>query len=176
MPRGHVRLIDALLGPGLAFAAAAILLAGAGGLLTEIGPWYHGLRQSRIKPPDWAFGPVWTVILGLWAYAGTLAWNGAATPADHRTIVILFAVNFAFHLLWSPLFFKFKRPDWALAEMPFLWLSVLAMIVGLSAYSAVAAWVLVPYLVWVTVAGWINLSVVRLNGPFGSRVPEPSTR
>ena len=142
-------------------------MAGAGGLLTEIGPWYRSLRQSRIKPPDWAFGPVWTVILGLWAYAGALAWTAPA--ADHATILALYAANFTFHLIWSPLFFKLKRPDWAMAEMPLLWLSVLAMIIGLAPMSPLAAWLLAPYLAWVTVAGWINLAVVRLNGPFGAR-------
>lgn len=128
------------------------------------------MRQSQIKPPDWAFGPVWTVILGLWAVAGALAWT--APGADHGVILILFGVNFALHLLWSPLFFKWKRPDWSFFELIFLWGSVLAMIVGLGFFSALAAWLLAPYLAWVTVAGWINLSVVRLNGPFGARAAE----
>ena len=125
------------------------------------------MRQSRIKPPDWAFGPVWTVILGLWAYAGAVAWTAPA--ANHRIILVLYAVNFTFHLVWSPLFFKLKRPDWAMVEMPFLWFSVLAMIIGLAPMSSLAAWLLAPYLAWVAVAGWINLAVVRLNGPFGAR-------
>ena len=142
-------------------------------MLTEIGPWYKGLRQSRIKPPDWAFGPVWTVILTLWAAAGALAWE--APGADRAGIAVLYAINFALHLFWSPLFFKWKRPDWALFELSFLWLSVLAMVVGLSAYSALAAWLLVPYLAWVAVAGWINFAVVRLNGPFGAAVASNTT-
>ena len=142
-------------------------MAGAGGLLTEIGPWYRILRQSRIKPPDWAFGPVWTIILALWAASGTIAWG--APGADHRAIAILFGVNFSLHLLWSPLFFKWKRPDWAFFEMTFLWSSILAMVIVLAPMSPLAAWLLAPYIAWVTVAGWINLSVVRLNGPFGAR-------
>jgi benzodiazapine receptor len=136
-------------------------------LLTEIGPWYRGLRQSRIKPPDWAFGPVWTVILALWAAAGALAWESPG--ANHQQIAILFGVNFALHLLWSPLFFKWHRPDWAFFELTFLWFSILAMIIGVATVSTLAAWLLVPYIAWVAVAGWINLSVVRLNGPFGAR-------
>ena len=79
----------------------------------------------------------------------------------------MFAVNFLLHLVWSPLFFKWKRPDWAMAEMPLLWLSILAMIVALPPYSAWAPWLLAPYLAWVSFAMWINWAIVRLNGPFG---------
>lgn len=165
MSGGYVRLITTY----LAFAAAAIVLAVAGGLLTEIGPWYRGLRKSRVQPPDWLFGPAWTVILALWAYAGVLSWLGAPDDGGRLRIVALFGVNFVLHLLWSPLFFKAKRPDWAMAEMPVLWLSIVAMMVGLAPYSATAPWLLLPYLVWVSFAMWINLAIVRLNGPFGAR-------
>lgn len=164
MPRGHVRLIA----PIAWFAGAAIVLAGAGGLLTDIGPWYRELRKSRVQPPDWLFGPAWTVILTLWAAAGVLAWQAAPGPDDHVRIVELFAVNFVLHLVWSPLFFKFKRPDWAMVEMPLLWVSIIAMMVGLAPYSTWSPWLLAPYLVWVSFAMWINWAIVRLNGPFGT--------
>ena len=78
----------------------------------------------------------------------------------------LFAVNFVLHLVWSPLFFKWKRPDWAMIEMPALWLSILAMIVELAPYSDWVPWLLTPYLAWVAFAMWINFAIVRLNGPF----------
>jgi tryptophan-rich sensory protein len=164
-PRGYVRLI----GTSIAFAAAAIVLAGAGGLLTDVGPWYKALRKSRVQPPDWLFGPAWTVILTLWAAAGVLAWRGAPDDAALWRIGAAFAVNFVLHLVWSPLFFKFKRPDWAMIEMPLLWLSIVAMMVVVAEYSGWAPWLLVPYLVWVSFAMWINLAIVRLNGPFGAR-------
>ncbi len=144
------------------------MLAGAGGLLTTIGPWYKGLKKSRVQPPDWAFGPAWTVILTLWAAAGVLAWQGADS-VGHPRILVVYAVNFVLHLLWTPLFFKFKRPDWSLAEMAWLWCSIVAMIIVVAPYSEWAPWMLAPYLVWVSFASWINLAVVRLNGPFGMR-------
>ena len=142
------------------------MLAGAGGLLTAIGPWYKGLRKSRVQPPDWAFGPAWTVILTLWAAAGVLAWQGADGDGRVR-IAAVFAVNLIFHLLLTPLFFKLRRPDWALAGIPWLWFSIVAMIVVVARYSIWAPWMLAPYLVWVSFASWINLAIVRLNGPFG---------
>ena len=124
-----------------------------------------------MQPPDWLFGPAWTVILALWAYAGVLSWDGAPDDAARLRIVGLFAVNFVLHLLWSPLFFKAKRPDWAMVEMPVLWVSIVAMMVGLAPFSSAAPWLLAPYIVWVSFAMWINYAIVRLNGPFGSRVP-----
>ncbi len=111
------------------------------------------------------------MILALWAYAGVLAWEGAPDDGAHWRIVGLFAVNFVLHLVWSPLFFKAKRPDWAMVEMPLLWISIVAMMVGLAPFSPIAPWLLAPYLVWVSFAMWINYAIVRLNGPFAARVP-----
>ena len=146
--------------------AATVVLMGAGGLLTEIGPWYRNLRKPRLQPPDWLFGPAWTVILGLSAWAFVLAWDGAPDAAARTRVALLFGANWVLHLLWSPLFFKLKRPDWALLEVPWLWISVLAMAVGYAPYSATAPWLLAPYLVWVAFAAWLNWTIVRLNAPF----------
>ena len=152
---------------------AAVALTICGGLLTEVGPWYRGLRKPSSQPPDWLFGPAWTVILGLAAWSASLGWEAARSPGERAVVVGLFLVNALFHLLWSPLFFKFRRPDWALAEVVFLWLSIAALVVWLSPRAPLAAGLLVPYLAWVTFASWLNLMIVRLNAPFGSRwVPD----
>lgn len=145
----------------------AVILGGLGGVLTTIGPWYRNLVKPSWQPPDWAFGPAWTLILGLAAWAAILAWEGAADDAGRNAIIILYAVNFVGHLLWSPLFFTAKRPDWALIEVVFLWASVLAMCVGLRQYSVLASWLIVPYFIWVSFAALLNLYIVRLNRPFG---------
>lgn len=144
----------------------AVLLGLVGGLLTEIGPWYRNLKKPSWQPPDWLFGPAWTIILGLAAWAFVLAWRGA-DAGGQAVIVALYLVNGALHLLWSPLFFKWKRPDLALVEVVFLWLSVLALTVFLRDYSVLASWLIVPYLVWVSFAALLNRAVVRRNGPFG---------
>lgn len=149
-------------------ALCAIALAGAGGLMTEIGDWYRDLRKPSFQPPNWAFGPAWTLILGMAAAAGVLAWEGAPNTGGRTTVAVLFGINAALHFLWSPLFFKWRRPDWALVEVVFLWLSVLALVVGLWPYSQTASWLVVPYLAWVSFAAVLNLAIVRLNGPFGA--------
>ena len=146
----------------------AVVLGGVGGVLTEIGPWYRNLRKPAWQPPDWLFGPAWTVILGLGAWAGVLAWRGAASTEGRTNVAILFAVNGVLHLLWSPLFFKWKRPDHALVEVVFLWASVLAMVLGLMRYSSPAGWLIVPYLLWVSFAAFLNRAIVRLNRPFAA--------
>jgi tryptophan-rich sensory protein len=147
-------------------AAWAALVAGLGGLLTDIGPWYRSLAKPSWQPPDWLFGPAWTLIFALAAVAGIRAWRASRNPADRRRIVTLFALNSVLNVAWSALFFARHRPDWALVEVALLWASIVALIVGLRSISSTAAWLLAPYLLWVTFASWLNLTIVRLNAPF----------
>lgn len=147
--------------------AWAVLLGGLGGVLTKIGAWYRNLKKPSWQPPDWLFGPAWTLILGLAAWAAILAWEGAADDAGRNAIITLYAVNFVGHFLWSPLFFTVKRPDWALIEVVFLWISVLMMLIFLRPYSVLASWLIVPYFVWVSFAALLNYKIVQLNRPFG---------
>lgn len=147
----------------------ALILAGAGGALTSIGPWYRNLRKPSWQPPDWLFGPAWTVILSSAAWAAILAWEGATTDADRKIVIGLYVANFIFHFLWSPLFFGLKRPDWALKESVLLWASVVALCVGVLPYSALASGLLLPYVLWVSFASYLNYEIVKLNGPFQSQ-------
>ena len=149
-------------------AAAVSVVALVGGLMTDVGPWYESLRFPRLRPPNWLFGPAWTVIFILIAAAGVVAWESAENPATRFRLVALFLINGVLNLLWSPLFFKLRRPDWALYELLLFWLSILVLIVALATISSFAAWLLAPYLAWVTFAGWLNWRVVQLNKPFGS--------
>ncbi|MGI4796223.1 MAG: TspO/MBR family protein [Janthinobacterium lividum] len=158
-----------MLTPLIVAGVIALVVTGAGGLLTEIGPWYRQLRKPSWQPPDWLFGPAWTLILALAAWSAADAWVAAPTPGLRTTVVVLYGFNALFHLLWSPLFFKFKRPDWALIEVPLLWLSVLVPMVVVAPFAPLASWLLLPYLLWVTFAAYLNLTIVRLNGPFAIR-------
>ncbi|MGJ7506173.1 TspO/MBR family protein [Variovorax sp. GT1P44] len=153
--------------PMLVAAGAAVFVAVLGALMTDLGPWYRSLRQPAWKPPDSAFGPVWTVIFALAAAAGVIGWRHAPSRADRERMLLLFSLNGCLNVFWSLLYFRLHRPDWALFEVPFLWLSIVALIVLLARFSRAAAWLLAPYLAWVTVAALLNLQTVRLNGPFG---------
>lgn len=154
-------------GPIIVAGGVAFFLGAFGGLMTPLGPWYYGLRQPRLKPPDWLFGPAWTIILGLAAWSAVLAWNAADGDRERTAVVILFATNAVFHALWSPLFFRLRRPDWALVEVVFLWASLVALVVGLWPISQTASLLILPYLAWVSFAAWLNNAIVRLNAPFG---------
>ncbi|MBW4024389.1 MAG: tryptophan-rich sensory protein [Proteobacteria bacterium] len=149
-------------------AIITLLMLIVGGALTTVGPWYRDLRKPSWNPPDWVFGPAWTLILGLAAWAGVIGWLRAKTAGEHALIAGLYAINIVLHGAWSPLFFNLRRPDWALMEVPFLWLSVLALILALAPLSALAGWLLVPYLLWVAFAAYLNLVIVRMNRPFGA--------
>ncbi len=157
----------------LVAAACAIALAGIGGALTDVGPWYRDLRKPSWQPPNWAFGPAWTLILGMAAAAGALSWTGATTTAAQVQVTVLFAINGVLHAGWSLLFFKLRRPDWALAEVVLLWVSIVALMVGLAPFSPTAPWLLLPYVLWVSFAAYLNLTIVRLNHPF-ARQTAPS--
>ena len=83
---------------------------------------------------------------------------------------MLYLINGVCHFLWSPLFFTIKRPDWALIEVPFLWLSVVSLCVMLREWSVAASWMIVPYLAWVSFAAILNWKIVELNPRARQRV------
>lgn len=156
-------------------AAIAVLVAGIGGLATDLGPWYRGLVQPPWKPPDIVFGPVWTLLYTLTAWAGARAWwhAGAGAQADEaaaqagrrrqRLLLAGFLLNALLNVLWSVLFFKAQRPDWALVEIVLLTASVLWLISACAEVDRLAARLLLPYLAWVLFAATVNAGVLRLN-------------
>ena len=146
--------------------AVAVIVAVAGGVLTEIGPWYRGLKKPSWQPPDWAFGPVWTVILILAAISAALAWDAAQDSGGRTAILLVLIVNSILNIAWSGIFFKMKRPDWALIEVIMLWFSILPLIIVLGFYSQTAGLLMLPYLLWVSIAAFLNYRIVALNKPF----------
>jgi tryptophan-rich sensory protein len=151
----------------LAIAAAGVtMVALLGGLATEIGPWYRALKKPLFQPPDWLFGPAWTVIFAMTAVAAADAWSAAPAAAARRNITAAFILNGLLNVLWSVLFFKLQRPDWARLEVVVLWLSIVGLIALVRPFSNRAAVLLAPYLAWVTFAAVLNHAVVQLNQPF----------
>lgn len=147
----------------VAIVAWVLALGGVGAWLTKLGPWYYALRQPDWKPSDLWFGPVWTTIFLLAGVAWWLAWGRATSPTDRALIVTVYLVNGVLNAGWSYLFFYRQRPDWGLIEVPFLWLSIAAMIVVVGRLSPLGGWLLAPYLVWVSFASVLNRAIVRLN-------------
>ena len=148
-------------------ALAAVIVAVAGGVLTETGQWYASLKKPSWKPPDWAFGPVWTVILILAAISAALAWEAGEGAGARSAILAVLIINSILNIAWSGIFFKMRRPDWALGEVALLWASVLSLILVLGSASTWAGLLLLPYLLWVSTASFLNLRIVQMNRPFG---------
>lgn len=140
----------------------AIVVGGIGGAATEIGPWYYGLIKPAWQPPDWAFGPIWTLIYITTGIAGVRAWR-LGDAGQRRMFLIALLINCVLNVVWSLLFFKMQRPDLALIEVVALWLSILPLILLPLRYSPRSSLLMLPYLAWVSVAAYLNLTIVRLN-------------
>jgi len=153
--------------PILVAAAAAIFVGALGGSLTDIGPWYQNLKKPPWQPPDWLFGPAWTMIFALAVVSAVSAWRNAKDRIQREWIVGLFALNGFLNVLWSTLFFALQRPDWALLEVGFLWLAIALPMAVFWRISKLATLCLLPYLLWVSFAAYLNWTVVQLNAPFG---------
>ena len=153
---------------GVVAALAVISVAATGGALTRLDAWYFNLKQPWFKPPDWAFGPAWTILFTLIAWSAVIAWRAAQdqAPRVRLRMLALFIGNALLNVGWSLLYFFLQRPDWALLEVVVFWASIVLLIAHLRGYAPRAAWLLVPYLLWVSFAALLNFEAVRLNGPF----------
>ncbi|MEL6575728.1 MAG: TspO/MBR family protein [Pseudomonadota bacterium] len=143
------------------FIVAAVAAAMSGGIFKP-GEWYERLNHPSWRPPNWIFPLVWTPLYGMIAWSGFAVWQVAGWSGAAGAFAVYFlhlAVNFG----WSWVFFGLRRPDWALAEVALLWLSIVATMVAFSAHSSFAVWLLVPYLAWVSFAAFLNWKMMVLN-------------
>jgi translocator protein len=140
----------------LSFAAAAM-----GGFFLP-GGWYAGLRKPLWNPPNWIFGPVWTVLYATMAVAAWLVWKRGGF-AGQRFALSLFLMQLLLNALWSPLFFGLRNPGLAFVDIVLLWLAVLATVVAFWKTRPLTGALLVPYLAWVSFASVLNFAIWRLN-------------
>lgn len=143
-------------------AIFCVVLAVAGGVLTRLTPWYHSLKKPGWKPPDWAFGPIWTTVFACLSLAIALAWE-AAGPAQRQDMLLVLGVNGLLNIAWSAIFFVMKNPSLAFYELVVFWLSILLVLALFFSISRSAGLLVLPYIFWVTAAGVLNRQIVRLN-------------
>ena len=138
--------------------------AGIGGAATAnaIPTWYAGLNKPPWNPPNWIFGPVWTVLYALMDVAAWMVWRRAGTQGS-STALILFGVQLMLNVLWSVFFFGLRNPALALAEIVLLWLAILATGWMFWKIRPLAGKLLVPYFLWVSFAAFLNFTIWRLN-------------
>lgn len=167
MPEPDHRSIDAdatLVQRLVAFVALVTLsfTPGLTGLLFPPGAWYGALAKPSWTPPNWLFGPVWTLLYLTLAVAAFLVWR--LRPSRQRRVALtLFVVQLALNALWTPLFFGAHRPALALAEIVLLDLAVAATLVAFWRLRRSAGALLVPYLAWLFFATALNAAIVKLT-------------
>lgn len=142
------------------FLAAVVLTALVGSLFSiSAGEDYLGLQRPSWAPPAWLFGPVWTVLYGMIAWSGWLAWRNGASRAE----LTVFGLQLVLNAAWTPLFFGLGWYGVAFAEIVLLWLTIVGVGVLFWWRSRAAALLLVPYLGWVSFAAALNISIAVLN-------------
>jgi translocator protein len=160
MPLNHVNGTAVWI--GLAFWLTVTCSAAWIGSRFQPGEWYAALVKPALTPPAWVFGPVWTLLYLMMAIAAWLVWrsqglNGALGPLG------LFLAQLALNALWSYLFFGLKRPGLAFLDIVALWLAILATLIAFWRAYPTAGLLLLPYLLWVGFATYLNFQFWRLN-------------
>lgn len=139
-----------------------------GSIFTQpaISDWYSELNKSALTPPSWVFGPVWTVLFFIMGVAAFLIWRKGTTRQENRDALKIFGLQLALNALWSILFFGLRSPLFALIDIFILWGAIAWTIWAFYRISRPAAYLLMPYILWVSFAVYLNLSIVLLN-PLG---------
>jgi len=133
-----------------------VAFAGSAVTLPSIPTWYALLNKPFFSPPNWVFGPVWTVLYFLMGISLYLIWNKSVK-------IKIFLIQLALNFLWSLVFFWLHQPLLALITIFMLWISIYLTIKSFYRISKLAAYLLIPYILWVSFALLLNLFIVVLN-------------
>lgn len=150
----------------LIVACAVSLAAGLVGSLASAGgftSWYATIEKPFFTPPNWVFGPVWTVLYVLMGVAAFLVWQNGLSRRPVRIALTWFLAQLVLNALWSPIFFGLHRIGLALFVLVLLWAAIVATMRRFFEVSRPAGWLLVPYLLWVSYAAVLNSSIWWLN-------------
>ena len=129
----------------------------------SIASWYAGIIKPALNPPAWVFGPVWTTLFALMGIAVFLVWKKGLDRKDVKIALGIFIGQLVLNTLWSIIFFGLHNPGLAFVEIIFLWLAILATIIAFAKIFRPAVWFLVPYILWVSFAGYLNYSIWQIN-------------
>ncbi len=143
----------------------AVGMLGALATTPNIATWYAGLVKPMLTPPGWVFGPVWVTLYLLMGIAMFLVWRrrGIGSRRDWWLARIFYSVQLMLNLLWSIVFFGLHNSSGGLGVIATLWMLILLTIIFFGRVSRAAAWLLVPYIVWVSFAMYLNLGIWLCN-------------
>lgn len=149
----------------VAAVLSCIILGSLGGIVTRTGPdtWYALLAKPAFSPPGWLFGPVWTLLFILMGISLWMVWKEGIEKRDVRIALGIFAMQFLFNIAWSFLFFGMQSPFLGLVDILILWVLILATIVCFFRVQKTAAYLLIPYILWVSFASFLNYTIYILN-------------
>ena len=129
----------------------------------SISTWYTALVKPAFNPPNWLFGPVWTLLYLLMGISLYLVWQKGTSDVHVKIALLIFAVQLVLNILWSILFFGMQSPMLGLIEIVLLWVFILLTITNFYHISKPASYLLIPYILWVSFAAVLNLSIFLLN-------------
>ena len=147
------------------FVIACIVVGGVSGFFTagEVDAWYSSLIKPVWNPPNWVFGPVWTILYALMGVAAFLVYREGFQRREVKIALGIFSVQLALNFFWSILFFSYKNLFASFVEIIILWVAILATIISFYRVSRPAALIMLPYLLWVSFASILNYSIWILN-------------
>ena len=146
------------------FILICFLAAGIGGFFTSksIPDWYTHLQKPVFTPPGWIFGPVWSLLYLSIGISAWLIWREGGF-SQNSVPLIIFGIQLLLNISWSIIFFGLRQPGYAFGEIILLWLAILLTLVTFWRIKPIAGILLIPYLVWVSFAGFLNYSIWKLN-------------
>ena len=147
---------------GLLAWLAFTFLASATAVFVSTGDWYAALNKPTWNPPSWIFGPVWTTLYVMMAVSAWLVWQRGGWKLQAVPLTA-FVIQWTLNLIWTPLFFGAHQLGWALLDIILLWLAIVTTIVLFTRVSRFAAGLLIPYLLWVSFAAFLNFTIWRMN-------------
>lgn len=128
-----------------------------------IDQWYQYLNKPFFNPPSWLFGPVWTILYLMMGVALYLIWQEKISWSKHKIVYLSFFTQLFLNALWSIIFFGWQQPGWAFLEILLMWAAIVTTIYYFYQHQKTAAYLLLPYLLWVTFASLLNFAIWRLN-------------
>lgn len=131
-------------------------------VFVETGGWYTALNKPSWNPPGWLFGPVWTALYFMIGLAGYFVWT-RGRPVERAAVFTVYGAQLLVNGLWSWIFFGLHRPDLAMADLLLLWFLIPLCIRLFAQQSRLAAWLMVPYFLWVSFAGVLNAAIWMMN-------------
>jgi tryptophan-rich sensory protein len=153
----YKKLVISLLLPHMAGIAGAFFT------IPSVYIWYEGLVKPAFSPPNWIFGPVWFILYTLMGFSVYIIWESVYEYKNAREAVFLFWVHLLFNAMWTVLFFNLKDIALAFFDIMIIWVMIAVLMSRFYKISKTAAYLLVPYFVWVSYASMLNLFIWAMN-------------